>query len=173
MRTVSDLRSTQPGRRGFCHWYGWGQWSRRGRFWSRSEVQACFGASTAVSTFELLRLSLVCVMLVIPTRSSTPSRRSAVEAKTVTNVVASADHWNLDADAGCGIDGCTPALARVRNNRRAGLHVRSHACIACLRKHWIMCQPLGTRSYFVFVFLGRDSSNESVFVVRQRTKFPR
>lgn len=45
-----------------------------------------------------------------------------VDAKTITNVVASAVYWELSTDAGCGEEGCIPALASV-SPRLAGLVV--------------------------------------------------
>eukprot|EP00904_Undaria_pinnatifida_P010557 jgi/Undpi1/6631/HiC_scaffold_20.g09110.m1 len=36
---------------------------------------------------------------------------SVVSAKTVTNVAASAEYWDLRSDAGCGLAGCDPRLA--------------------------------------------------------------
>lgn len=37
----------------------------------------------------------------------------AVNAKTVTSVVATADYWDLNSDAGCGDAGCVPGLVTV------------------------------------------------------------
>lgn len=39
-----------------------------------------------------------------------------VNAKTVTNVVASAEYWELSTDAGCGVEGCLPSHAVVRES---------------------------------------------------------
>lgn len=42
------------------------------------------------------------------------SLRFPVNAKTVTNVVASATYWDLSADGDCGVAGCDPRFATVR-----------------------------------------------------------
>lgn len=42
-----------------------------------------------------------------------PFLRLPVNAKTVTNVVASASFWDLSADGDCGAAGCDPRLATV------------------------------------------------------------
>lgn len=68
--------------------------------------------------------------------------RITADAKTVTNVVASADSWKLGTDVGCGPAGCLPDLATVS------------ACIAlrvCVMAFGVSCPsvlvlwPGGTR----------------------------